>query len=90
MLVFYRPNSEHERSVDEYLHDLVRMHDIHEQNIRLIDVNSRNGSTDASLYDILSFPGVVITDDYGRYVKGWSGKMPLMDELMSYVFTLSQ
>ncbi len=88
--MFYRPNSEHERKVDEYLHDLVRMHDIREQDIKLMDANSRSGSTDASLYDILSFPGFVVTDDYGRYVKGWSGDLPLMDELMSYVFSLSQ
>ena len=74
----------------EYLHDLVRMHDVQEQDVKLINVNSRTGTTDASLYDVLSFPGIVITDDYGRYIKGWSGNLPLMDELMSYVFSLSQ
>lgn len=61
-----------------------------EQDIKLIDVNSRTGSTDASLYDILSYPGMVVTDNYGHYVKGWGGELPLMDELMSYVFSLNQ
>lgn len=88
ILVFYRQNSEHARTVEEYLRDLTRLHDIHDQDIKIIDPNTRDGASDASLYDILSFPGLVVTDGYGRFVHGWSGELPLMDELMSYAFTL--
>jgi len=88
ILVFYRQNSEHTRQVEEYLRDLTRLHDVHEQNIRIIDPNTRDGATDASLYDILSFPGIVVTDDYGQFVHSWSGSLPLMDELMSYAFSM--
>ena len=89
ILVFYRQNSEHARRVEEYLHDLVRMHDVRENDIKFVDPNTRNGAADASLYDILSFPGIVVVDEYGKYIQGWSGTLPLMDELMSYAFTSS-
>jgi len=88
VLVFYRQNSEHARKVEEYLRDLVRTHDIHEQDIRIIDPDTRDGSADASLYDVVSFPGVVVTDASGQFVHSWSGELPLMDELMSYAFSL--
>lgn len=87
ILVFYRQKSDHARKVEEYLHDLVRMHDVKENNIKIIDPDTRNGSVDASLYDILSYPGIVVTDEYGKYIQGWSGSLPLMDELMGYAYT---
>ena len=87
LLVFYRQNSEETRRVTEYLRDLTRTHDIREQDIKVLDPNTREGSTEASLYDVLSFPGVVVTDMYGRYIKSWSGELPLMDELMSYAYS---
>lgn len=86
LLVFYRQNSEETRKVEDYLRDLTRMHDVREQDIRAVDPNTREGSTDASLYDVLSYPGIVVTDNYGQYIKSWSGELPLMDELMSYTF----
>ena len=86
LLVFYRQNSEETRRVDDYLHDLTRAHDVREQDIKIIDPNTREGSTDASLYDVLSYPGIVVTDNYGQYIKSWSGELPLMDELISYTF----
>lgn len=87
LLVFYRQNSEETRRVEEYLHDLMRMHDLREQDVKIMDPNTREGSTEASLYDVLSFPGVVVTDNYGQYIKGWGGDLPLMDELMSYAYS---
>lgn len=86
LLVFYRQNSEETRRVEDYLRDLTRMHDVREQDIKVVDPNTREGSTDASLYDVLSYPGIVVTDTHGQYIKGWSGDLPLMDELMSYTF----
>lgn len=85
--MFYRQQSEETRMVDSYLRDLVRIHDIRQQDIKVLDPNTREGSTEASLYDVLSFPGVVVTDNYGQYIKGWSGGLPLMDELASYTYT---
>jgi len=87
LLMFYRQNSEETRKVEEYLRDLTRVHDLREQDIKVMDPNTREGSTEASLYDVLSFPGVVVTDNYGQYIKSWNGDLPLMDELMSYAYS---
>ena len=88
LLVFYQQNSENSRKVEEYLHDLTRLHDLREQDIKIIDPYTRNGAADANLYDIMAYPGIVVTDSNGQYVHGWSGELPLMDELMSYAFSL--
>lgn len=86
--MFYRQNFEHTRKVEEYLRDLMRLHDIHEEDIRIINPDTRDGAADASMYDVVSFPGVVVTDANGQFVHSWYGELPLMDELMSYAFSL--
>lgn len=50
----------------------------------MMDLNTRDAVATASIYDIVSFPGVVVTDNYGAYIMGWNGTLPLMSELMSY------
>lgn len=87
ILVFYRPNSEHARRTEEYMTDLQRMHDVNTKNLKAISIDTREGSSLATIYDILSFPAIVVTDDYGAYIKGWSGDLPLMNEVMSYAIT---
>jgi hypothetical protein len=64
------------------------MHDVREQDIQIVDPTTRSGAADAELYDILSFPGIVITDASGQFVHSWSGELPLTDELMGYAFSL--
>lgn len=86
--MFYRQKSEQASQVEDYLRDLTRLHDIHEQDIKVIDPDTRDGATDADLYDIMAFPGIVVTDSNGQFVHSWSGDLPLMDELMGYAFTL--
>lgn len=54
--------------------------------MRLLDPDTREGIETASLYDILDFPSVVVTDSEGQFIYGWSGELPLMDELMGYTF----
>ncbi len=88
LLVFYKQNSEHTRRVEEYLRDLMRMRDIKESDIKIVDPNTRSGATDASLYDIWEFPAFVVISGTGQYVNSWSGDLPLMNDLMSYIFTL--
>ena len=87
LLVFYRQNTEHTRGVEEYLHDLTTSHDVDENDVTVIDPDTEAGSASAVLYDILSFPGLVVTSNDGRYIQGWSGGLPLMDELMGYMFS---
>jgi hypothetical protein len=87
VLVFYRPNSEHARSVEEFLRDLQRQHDVDERHLAVYDVDSREGAAMASLYDIMAYPSFLVVGDDGAFVKGWdNGNFPLMDEVVSYTF----
>ena len=86
--MFYRTNSECARQVEEYLRDLTRAHDVHEQDIKIIDPDTQDGVATASLYDVTALPGIVVTDSNGQFVHSWYGELPLMDELMSYAFSL--
>jgi len=85
--VFYRPNSEHARLVEEFLHELKRQHDVDDRHLQVYDVDSREGSAMASLYDVMAYPSFFVVGDDGGYVKGWaSGDVPMMNEVVSYTF----
>jgi hypothetical protein len=88
VLVLYRPNSEHARRVEEFLHDLQQQHDVDPRNIQTINVDTREGITLASLYDAMSTPAIVVTDDFGGYIQSWVGsELPLMRDVASYTFS---
>lgn len=88
VLVFYRPNSEHARIVEEFVHDLQRQHDVDERHLVVYDIDSREGSAMASLYDLMSYPSLIVVGDDGAFVKSWTdGSLPLMNEVVSYTFT---
>jgi len=85
--VLYRPNSEHARSVEEFLHDLQREHDFAQRKLQVLDMDSRDGIAAASLYDIMSAPAIVVTDDVGGYIKSWTGdQLPMMQEVVGYTY----
>jgi hypothetical protein len=87
VIMLYRPGSEHASGVEAFLRDLLRQHDITDRNIRQINVDSREGISLCSIYDIMSYPGVVVTTDEGGFIKSWEGTVPLMGELMSYAYS---
>lgn len=87
VLVFYRPHSEHARSVEEFLHDLQRQHDFDNRHLAIYDVDSREGSAMASLYDVMAYPSFLVVGNDGSFIKSWDdGHFPLMDEVVSYTF----
>ncbi|HPR09727.1 hypothetical protein KDA06_04390 [Candidatus Saccharibacteria bacterium] len=84
ILVLYRPNSEHARGVESFLHDLQKQHYIQPRNLKTLNMDSREGISTASIYDIMAFPAILVTADNGQYMKHWEGNLPLMSEVMSY------
>ena len=83
VLVLYRPNSEHGRTVEEFIHDFQRRHA--EERMEILNVDSRDGSAMASLYDIMQYPAVLVVQDDGYIQRSWEGdSLPLMDEVASY------
>lgn len=83
MLVLYRPNSEHGRIVEEFIHDFQRRHA--DERMEILNVDSREGSAMASLYDVMQYPAVLVVQDDGFIQRSWAGdNLPLMDEVASY------
>lgn len=81
--MLYRPNSEHSRVVEEFAHDFAREH--REVNLKLVDLNTRDGSSTASLYDVMQYPAILALTDDGQVVREWEGQsLPLMNELAYY------
>lgn len=85
--ILYRSNSDHERSIidfdREYSHRTGR-------NIEMLDLNTRDGSSMASLYDIMQYPAILAIADDGRVQQVWQGEsLPLIDEVSYYGTTIS-
>ena len=86
LLILYRPNSEHATLVESYIRDLEMQHDIGSDKIDLVSVDTREGSSMAALYDVWSFPTIVVIDGSGALLNMWQGEqLPLMDEVVGYM-----
>lgn len=80
--ILYRPNSEFARSVEEYTHDIERIHNIKPE---LLSIDTREGATMTALYDITSYPAVIALKDDGQVLQFWIGEhLPLMNEVAAY------
>lgn len=84
-IIIYRPNSEHARMVDEFVHQYLRRYQEHK--LELLNVDSREGGAIASLYDVMAYPAIVALRNDGSAMMVWQGdSLPLMDEVASYAF----
>ena len=82
-VILYHPNSEHARIIEEYARDFSRTSS---QSIKLLSLETRDGAAEATLYDIVSYPALMVTDDTGHLHKVWQGgTMPLMNEVAGYL-----
>jgi hypothetical protein len=88
LLVLYRPNSEHSRSVEAFIRDFKYQHEVDVDKLTVVDIDSRDGSSTASLYDVVQIPAILALADDGRLVKSWVGdEMPLMNEIAGYTYS---
>jgi hypothetical protein len=86
VLILYRPQSEHATTVETFVRDFEHQHDQGSKNIELMSVDTRDGAATASLYDIWSFPTILVLDMDGRVLNMWQGeRLPLMDEVAGYI-----
>jgi hypothetical protein len=82
VIILYRGQSEHERGVLDFILEYE-----HRTGRRLAtqDLNTREGSSTASLYDIVRYPAILAISDDGRLLQVWQGEpLPLMNEVMFY------
>lgn len=83
VLVLYRPNSEHGRVVEEFIHDFQATHQ--NERLEVLNIDSRDGSAMASLYDVMQYPAVLVLQTDGYLQKVWEGDhLPMMDEVVAY------
>jgi hypothetical protein len=83
VLVLYRPHSEHGRIVEEFIHDFQSRH--RDERMEVLDIDSRDGSATASLYDVVQYPAILVLQMDGYPQKIWEGsQLPLMDEVAAY------
>ena len=83
VLVLYRPNSEHGRLIDDFIRDYQSR--VHGSRLEVLNVDSRDGSATASLYDIMSYPAILVLQTDGYLQKSWEGgNLPLVDEVVGY------
>ncbi|HET7059735.1 MAG TPA: hypothetical protein VFH99_00230 [Candidatus Saccharimonadales bacterium] len=83
ILILYRPESEHARTTEEFIHEFQRRHNA--RRLEVLNIDSRDGIATASLYDIMQYPAILVIQDDGMIQKVWEGdSLPLMDEVASY------
>lgn len=83
VLVLYRPNSEHGRVVEEFVRDFQARH--RDERLEVLNIDTRDGSATASLYDVMEYPAILIIQADGYLQKLWQGtQLPLMDEVVAY------
>jgi hypothetical protein len=81
--VLYRPNSEHGREVEEFIHDFQIRH--RDERLEVLNIDTRDGSATASLYDVMRYPAILVLQTDGYLQKSWQGdQLPMMDEVASY------
>lgn len=83
LLILYRPNSEHGRTIEEFVHEFQARH--REKRLETMNIDSREGIAMASLYDVVQCPAILVLQRDGFVQKMWQGpELPLMDEVASY------
>ncbi|HSE61683.1 MAG TPA: hypothetical protein VLA88_05310 [Candidatus Saccharimonadales bacterium] len=82
-LIFYRPNSDHERLVVDYLRDFKMQTG---KDVPTMDVDTPEGIQLCELYGIVQYPAVLVTDNDGHVQNLWTGtSLPRIGELSYYV-----
>lgn len=86
VVILYRPNTEHSRLTEDYVRDYQRRHQ--SDRVEVVNVDTRDGSAMASLYDIMQYPAILVLTSDGAVQKIWMGEtLPLMDEVAAYANT---
>jgi hypothetical protein len=53
--------------------------------LEILNVDTRDGSATASLYDVVQYPAILVLQNDGYPQKVWQGsEMPLLGEVIAY------
>lgn len=80
--VIYRPNSEHSRIVEEYMHDYLRRTGAE---LEYVNPDDRDGQSLCRAYDIVEYPTIIALSDDGQVQNSWRGlPLPTINEVSYY------
>ncbi len=83
LLIIYRPNSEHGRTIEEFIREYQSRHQV--EHLEILNIDTREGIATATLYDVVQYPAILVLRTDGYVQKIWQGaQLPLMDEVASY------
>jgi len=83
VLILYRPDSEHGRLIEDFIHEFQERHQ--PAHLEALSIDTRDGSATAALYDIMQYPAILVVQADGGVQKVWQGdSLPLMDEVAAY------
>lgn len=82
VIVVYRNESDHARSVIDFLRDYTRTTG---RELEVIDPDTPDGAQFCRTYDIVEYPSVIATSDDGVLQNLWRGlPLPLINEVSFY------
>jgi hypothetical protein len=83
LLIIYRPNSEHGRMIEEFVHEYQQRHQ--PRHLEVLSIDTREGSAMATLYDVIQYPAILVLQNDGYIQQMWQGEqLPLMEEVAAY------
>ncbi|MBP7807448.1 hypothetical protein KA047_03050 [Candidatus Saccharibacteria bacterium] len=82
IVALYHPSSEWASSVETYARDIERSQGV---KLELVSLETRDGAAMASMYDILSYPAIMVIKEDGQMQQLWQGEqLPLMNEVVGF------
>lgn len=80
LVAIYRQNSDHARSVYEFIEMLKRRYP--DKKVEELEIDTREGAATATLYGVVQYPAVIATANDGRILGMWEGlPLPMLDEV---------
>jgi hypothetical protein len=84
IVALYHPKSDHAGRVEDYAHEYHRFRPSRE--IELLSLDTKEGWTTASLYEVVRYPAILVLTDTGELQQLWQDQqLPLMNEIDSYM-----
>ena len=81
--VLYRDNTDHTRSVLTFQQEFKMRTGA---DLELVSLDTVEGSSIAKVYDITSYPAVLVTTDTGELQQLWQGEhLPLINDVRGYL-----
>ncbi|MCL5112905.1 MAG: hypothetical protein M1554_00265 [Patescibacteria group bacterium] len=85
VVVLYKKNSEHYSSLEEFISKLRQGLEGSSVSVEVSSAETREGNAIASIYDIFSFPAILVLRDDGSVQNLWEGPdFPAIDEIKGY------